>query len=275
MELTQEEVIFIKGKRSKRSIRAASPLALTMAATSSSTTADSSGAGVVISDISGSCDRDSSDHQEEEDMANCLMLLAGGQIQKPPPSAAAAAAAVEVYQCKTCSKSFSSFQALGGHRASHKRPIKPQTLDHEIKKPPPLKQYRPQEISYSPSNPCADDSSIILSLQITGGGLRSKTTIRVHECSICGAEFASGQALGGHMRRHRPIPTAAAATSNISHGGGESQEMKRPRNNLLSLDLNLPAPEDHDHRDSKFPFAPKEQIIVFSSTSPMVVDCHY
>ncbi|KAL7133494.1 hypothetical protein ABFS83_12G144400 [Erythranthe nasuta] len=274
MQLAQEEVIFIKGKRSKRSIRAASPLALTMAATSSSTTADSSGVGVVISDISGSCDRDSGDHQEEEDMANCLMLLAGGQIQKPPPTAAAAAAAVEVYQCKTCSKSFSSFQALGGHRASHKRPIKPQTLDHEIKKPPPpLKQHR-QEISSSPSNPCADDSSIILSLQITGSGLRSKTTIRVHECSICGAEFASGQALGGHMRRHRPIPTAAAATSNGSHGG-ECQEMKRPRNNLLSLDLNLPAPEDHDHRDSKFPFAPKEQIIVFSSTSPMVVDCHY
>ncbi|KAL7092134.1 hypothetical protein ACP275_12G146700 [Erythranthe tilingii] len=277
MQLAQEEVIFIKGKRSKRSIRAASPLALTMAATSSSTTADSSGVAVVISDISGSSDRDSGDHQEEEDMANCLMLLAGGQTQKSPPTppSTAATAAVEVYQCKTCSKSFSSFQALGGHRASHKRPIKPQTLDHEIKKPPPLKQYRQEMISSSPSNPCADDSSIILSLQITGSGLRSKTTIRVHECSICGAEFASGQALGGHMRRHRPIPTAAATSSNGGHGGGgECQEMKRPRNNLLSLDLNLPAPEDHDHRDSKFPFAPKEQVIVFS-TSPMVVDCHY
>lgn len=28
----------------------------------------------------------------------------------------------EVFECKTCNRKFSSFQALGGHRASHKRP---------------------------------------------------------------------------------------------------------------------------------------------------------
>ncbi|XP_071687545.1 zinc finger protein ZAT11-like [Rutidosis leptorrhynchoides] len=44
-------------------------------------------------------------------MANCLMLLSkvglsGGRV----------------YNCKTCNKEFKSFQALGGHRASHKRP---------------------------------------------------------------------------------------------------------------------------------------------------------
>jgi C2H2-type zinc finger len=27
-----------------------------------------------------------------------------------------------VFECKTCNKQFSSFQALGGHRASHKKP---------------------------------------------------------------------------------------------------------------------------------------------------------
>ncbi|PWS22253.1 hypothetical protein DKP78_19350, partial [Enterococcus faecium] len=29
-----------------------------------------------------------------------------------------------VYECKTCSRTFPSFQALGGHRASHKKPNK-------------------------------------------------------------------------------------------------------------------------------------------------------
>ncbi|KAI3447542.1 hypothetical protein Pfo_004207 [Paulownia fortunei] len=272
----KDEAILIKGKRSKRP-RPASPLALTMA-TSSSTTAEFSGGGSsgggVISDISGSFDRATVNlspsnsgeltqgrDEVEEDMAHCLILLAKGQNQKPSRAVAAAAnkgaaAAVDVYQCKTCNKSFPSFQALGGHRASHKKPIKPVALEEKK----PLRDLQEN----SPSN---HDDSTILSLRIPSrilGSPQNKT--RVHECSICGAEFASGQALGGHMRRHRPIPTVAAS----SHG--ESQEAKRLRN-LLSLDLNLPAPEDHDHRDSKFPFAPQEQVIVFSS-SPLV-DCHY
>ncbi|XP_024975567.1 zinc finger protein ZAT12-like [Cynara cardunculus var. scolymus] len=47
-------------------------------------------------------------------MANCLMLLSRvGQSDSPPD---------RVFHCKTCNKQFKSFQALGGHRASHKRP---------------------------------------------------------------------------------------------------------------------------------------------------------
>ncbi|KAE8711388.1 hypothetical protein F3Y22_tig00110294pilonHSYRG00025 [Hibiscus syriacus] len=83
---------------------------------------------------------------------------------------------------------------------------------------------------------------------------------KIHECSICGSEFSSGQALGGHMRRHR---TAAAATSN-------GDEIKP--GNILSLDLNLPAPED-DLRESKLQFGAPQQALVF--TTPALVDCHY
>ncbi|XP_031121870.1 zinc finger protein ZAT8-like [Ipomoea triloba] len=53
-------------------------------------------------------------------MANCLELLsrpAGATAagEKTPPSG-------WEFECKTCQKKFKSFQALGGHRASHKRP---------------------------------------------------------------------------------------------------------------------------------------------------------
>ncbi|GMH07889.1 hypothetical protein Nepgr_009729 [Nepenthes gracilis] len=83
--------------------------------------------------------------EEEEEMANCLILLAQGQSRRsPPPNQATVDAAgckftsrkfmetgastetgkvgCHVYECKTCSKTFPSFQALGGHRASHKKP---------------------------------------------------------------------------------------------------------------------------------------------------------
>lgn len=52
-------------------------------------------------------------------MANCLVLLsrpaAAGDAENTPPSG-------WEFECKTCKKKFKSFQALGGHRASHKRP---------------------------------------------------------------------------------------------------------------------------------------------------------
>ena len=44
--------------------------------------------------------------------------------------------------------------------------------------------------------------------QRPGGG---RDRARVHECAVCGLEFSMGQALGGHMRRHRgeaPPPAA-------------------------------------------------------------------
>ncbi|MBA0782460.1 hypothetical protein Gotri_000342 [Gossypium trilobum] len=53
-------------------------------------------------------------------LANCLMLLSQGghqyehaEIDSNPS---------RVFECKTCNRQFNSFQALGGHRASHKKP---------------------------------------------------------------------------------------------------------------------------------------------------------
>ncbi|KAL9294004.1 putative transcription factor C2H2 family [Arabidopsis thaliana] len=97
----------------------------------------------------------------EDTAAKCLMLLSrvgegGGGGEK------------RVFRCKTCLKEFSSFQALGGHRASHKKLIN------------------------------SSDPSLLGSLS----NKKTKTATS-HPCPICGVEFPMGQALGGHMRRHR------------------------------------------------------------------------
>ncbi|CAN1134826.1 Zinc finger protein ZAT5 [Linum perenne] len=198
---------------------------------------------------------------EEEDMANCLILLAQGGQQpveeqrkseiddQPTPSPAAATVTVAehgrfVYQCKTCERCFSSFQALGGHRASHKKPrteaeiIDGKSVDHRKLKEE--KNRGEQELS--------------LSLRIVSSAPKPN---KVHQCSICGTGFSSGQALGGHMRRHRTVVPAARATVAAVRSG-------------LEWDLNLPAPEDavEGRESNKFRF-------VFSSSAFPLVDCHY
>ncbi|EEF42869.1 zinc finger protein ZAT5 [Ricinus communis] len=233
---------------------------------------------------------------EEEDMANCLILLARGtqpqtrKLSEPEAMATTRAATTKgmmcsgpsyVYQCKTCNRCFPSFQALGGHRASHKKPNNKGTGSNEEKK------GREQE---EEDQLLLNDTNTTLSLQIANRGSSNPTAAaaniksnKVHECSICGAEFSSGQALGGHMRRHRAAfdttstrtitPPPPPKTVSLVTSSPEFQETKKPRRNSLQLDLNLPAPEDHDNRESKFHFASKEQVLVFSS-SPLV-DCHY
>ncbi|XP_044462173.1 zinc finger protein ZAT5-like [Mangifera indica] len=270
MEVQEETMaLVIKGKRTKRP-RPNSPLTLPMVSTSSSAVESER-----FSD--NSCPTTSFDFattstEEEEDMANCLILLAQGRSfeRKVFTDDDHHHQLVENYQCKTCNRCFSSFQALGGHRASHK---KPKNVNEEKKT---LLVIKEDEDHIS-------QMSTALSLQLSNrASLCVSNNVKVnkvHECSICGAEFSSGQALGGHMRRHRAFisnntTTSTAlsiATSSDHHHRHHLAEAKRKRN-LLHLDLNLPAPED-DCRESKFSFSSKEQVIVFSASS--LVDCHY
>lgn len=127
-----------------------------------------------------------------------------------------------VFTCKTCNREFPSFQALGGHRASHK-------------KLPKL-------------SPFSDD-----------GGAQNPTSPpkpKTHECSICGLEFAIGQALGGHMRRHRQQVAAAAADDHHDDRVDRTAQavvvpvLRKSSSSKrvcadLDLDLHLGPPGDH------------------------------
>ncbi|KAG6437565.1 hypothetical protein SASPL_102484 [Salvia splendens] len=61
--------------------------------------------------------REGSDLEDIHTMANCLMLLSGSSS-----SSSGGGEINRVFECKTCNRQFPSFQALGGHRASHKKP---------------------------------------------------------------------------------------------------------------------------------------------------------
>ncbi|XP_057501822.1 zinc finger protein ZAT10-like [Actinidia eriantha] len=137
---------------------------------------------------------------EEEYLALCLIMLARGgatavennRNSESPPS----------YKCSVCNKAFSSYQALGGHKASHRKLAG--TEDRS-------------------------SASAVTVLNPSG---------RAHECSICHKSFPTGQALGGHKRRHYEGGNGGSAASSSgvtsSEGGASSQSHR-------DFDLNLPA----------------------------------
>ncbi|XP_021897891.1 zinc finger protein ZAT5 [Carica papaya] len=276
-----------------------------------------------------SCSNHSKDQVEEEDMANCLILLAQGQSRdnhnnhnnKSPTTGGGGGggdickfnsrrfletasngngskAGYFVYECKTCNRTFPSFQALGGHRASHKKP-----------KPTTLYDHKKQNLSDEEENHGQFRNLSLLSLQLSNNThnpnrsnqyntTTNKSGNKVHECSICGAEFTSGQALGGHMRRHRGTvgsssgagagaatalsltPVSVCGVLESDHHHQRHHPAKKARTALsLDLDLNLPAPED-DNREPEFSLGNSKQQekqqkspLVFSA--PTLVDCHY
>ncbi|XP_074272373.1 zinc finger protein ZAT5-like [Silene latifolia] len=196
---------------------------------------------------------------EEEDLANCLILLAqglqnrrsflrsSGSYKRPSLRKVIVIDNNDVYECKTCNKTFSSFQALGGHRTSHKKIVKPTP-------PPPT---TPPKSEDGQQNEGATNKS---------RSLRNIDTAKMHECSICGSEFRSGQALGGHMRRHRS--SAVAPTVVVASSSSTAEIDSGGTRNILSLDLNLPAPHDEDDHmvDTMF------HVIL---PTPALLDCHY
>ncbi|CAN6192315.1 unnamed protein product [Urochloa humidicola] len=163
---------------------------------------------------SGSTTTQQQQQDEEADMARCLILLAQGpcaavSVEVEPPMANKQRRSS--YECKTCNKCFPSFQALGGHRTSHNNNAA-DSKKNKLRRPEPA---------------AAAEHAVTTTLCLRPAAVAAAA----HECSACGAAFASGQALGGHMRRHRPLtalpPESVVTTEERSNGVN------------LELDLNL------------------------------------
>nr|QHR96995.1 zinc finger protein ZAT10-like protein [Isodon rubescens] len=166
---------------------------------------------------------------EEEYLALCLIMLARGgtastsaaappqktlqpQTRLPPPPPITDSAKL-VYKCSVCNKAFGSYQALGGHKASHRKLASGGGDEHST----------------------TSASAVTSTTSASGSG-------RIHECSICHKCFPTGQALGGHKRCHYEggAPSnnggAAASSSVLSSSEGAGSTISH-----RDFDLNLPA----------------------------------
>lgn len=172
---------------------------------------------------------------EEEYLALCLIMLArGGEGGHPPPEAPSLKLS---YKCSVCDKAFPSYQALGGHKASHRKSSSEATLTGP-------------SATAAADNPTASSSSAA----VPGSG-------KLHECSICHKAFATGQALGGHKRCHYDGGSSSgggAAAVSSSEAGGSSHVTVSHRE---PIDLNLPAlPEFWVSVDESTNQGPKIQL---------------
>ncbi|KAK7267542.1 hypothetical protein RIF29_20218 [Crotalaria pallida] len=153
-------------------------------------------------------------HRDEEaiidniDLANYLITLSHPrEITKPHHKSFSPLE----FECSTCNRKFSSFQALGGHRTSHKK----QKLEGNNE----------------------------LKAQTKTLSLLRNYKHKIHECSICGQKFSQGQALGGHMRKHKVAINEgfSSSSSSINQVVAKIPVLKRSNSSrrVLCLDLNL------------------------------------
>ncbi|MED6113336.1 hypothetical protein PIB30_069814 [Stylosanthes scabra] len=158
-----------------------------------------------------------------------------------------------LFECKACKKVFNSHQALGGHRASHKKvkgcfAARLDNLDDSVAEDDVITQeeFFPTKSNsifqfdhQSPHHHNQNNSATLAS--------SSKRKSKVHECSICHRSFSSGQALGGHKRCHW-ITSNAPDTSTLARFQQFQEHLDQiPKFDSdplvdLKLDLNLPAP---------------------------------
>jgi C2H2-type zinc finger len=153
------------------------------------------------------------------------------------------------FRCQTCGRDFHSFQALGGHRASHKKLRLAQPKNDYGSK---IDMFDIKEKEVVVEEEKEDDDLLKLSMNSFS---TSMSRSRIHQCTVCGSEFNSGQALGGHMRRHRNPAMAPETTfSDVIAPNMERKEEDETLNenqiSPLALDLNLPAPSEEKRATS-------------------------
>ncbi|KAI3986446.1 hypothetical protein MKX01_037728 [Papaver californicum] len=165
-----------------------------------------------------------------------------------------------MFECKACKKVFSSHQALGGHRASHKK-VKgcfaskiDNALDESVVMEEDVITNEELNVHTKSSTPQPFANSLDQNYNHQPFSYKKKS--KVHECSICNRIFSSGQALGGHKRCHWLNSSSSTDTSSIinklhphqfqiyNRHHLQTQPTKFISSNEPTLDLNLPAPID-------------------------------
>ncbi|XP_038985541.1 zinc finger protein ZAT9-like [Phoenix dactylifera] len=141
------------------------------------------------------------------------------------------------YLCTACNKSFSTHQALGGHTASHNK---------------------------SKSNAGVEEAKLAQAEgNLIGQSGGSAMKVSEHRCKICGLVFPTGQALGGHMRKHWTGPENIAAPSSSENArkanqpssssekatkanqpSSSSENAPKAERRYLDIDINEPAPPE-------------------------------
>jgi C2H2-type zinc finger len=167
------------------------------------------------------------------------------------------------YPCKTCNKRFNSFQALGGHRASHKKP-KLSVDEEKVQSSTDTGTTSGTVLKLDDVIDYKDEIKVNLPVVKPPAVHAIGNKERAHVCQICNTSFNSGQALGGHMRRHKPL-----------NGGGDASKNKKERGGLI-LDLNFP-PLELDARQQPTAILPIEgdhqtQLLLGSSA---LTNCLY
>lgn len=127
------------------------------------------------------------------------------------------------YECPVCGRTFRSYQALGGHRASYKR------INSNCSIAKPILDYQPEPKPSVETN--------------TTSMVSNNRTIKF-ECRICFRVFSSGQSLGGHKRSHSIAGELYEHVHSVDDDDVGDDE--QPLISDEFLDLNLPAPGVED-----------------------------